>query len=170
MSERRDELQADRTQALPLLHGDQRNELQYRRSREFQVFAWSSSLLVAIAGAFLLARPTELFEPFVRSGSSGRLVATLLVLILCWFSARWQAIQRDYRRGHQRVLAQIAEELGAFSGHGGAEPLYPGKWRDWGSKPEALGHPLARPSKSMATVVLGIVAVIAIWAPLLPVP
>ena len=84
---------------LSLFQSEQRAELEYRRSREFQVFVWSSALLVGLSAALLATPPSDSGESFIRSGYIGRDVATALIAVLTVFSVRWQTIQRDRQRG-----------------------------------------------------------------------
>ena len=128
------------------------------------MFAWSSGLLVALVTAFLLSAKGG--DPFLHYGSPGRWVASITVCMLAGFSALWQNHQREYRRGHQRVLSRISSRLGAFEPDiDGGSPLYPCEWRSWGHEEEMKGAPWRRPSKFYATILLGAVALLGIWVP-----
>ena len=50
----KDELNLDnKIDILKFIYQDQRGEMEYRREREYRIFAWSSSLLTALIGALL---------------------------------------------------------------------------------------------------------------------
>lgn len=143
------------------LQTQQREELQYRRSREFQIFTWSVSLLLAIIAAVLVKPPGIL----ARGGVVWRAVASIVVAGLTFYSLYWQLYQRQSSAAHARVLAKIAEKLGVFdpAAFGGSGPLYPDHWRDWGKRYLSFREQLAQPSKISATLLVGIIAMVSLW-------
>lgn len=44
---------------LKYLHEEQRDQLAYRRNREFQIFTWSTTLLLATVGILLVKDPSK---------------------------------------------------------------------------------------------------------------
>jgi hypothetical protein len=76
----------------------QRDELQYRRSREFQIFTWSATILLALIAA-VAVKPPDLLA---RGGSAVREVLSATVLGLTYFSLAWQLQQRRSAAAHAR--------------------------------------------------------------------
>jgi len=143
------------------LQTQQREELQYRRSREFQIFTWSVTLLLAIVTAVLVKPPDFL----ATGGLALRTVASVVVVGLTFYSLSWQLYQRQSAAAHARVLATIAGKLGVFDSQafGGPEPLYPERWKRWGQRYITLREQLSRPSKMSATLAVGVVALVSLW-------
>lgn len=138
-------------------------ELNYRRNREFQIFTWSASILLAIIGA-LLIRAQGSSTLFTNRGAYWKIVASLVVTGLTFFSAKWQLDQRKFSVELQQVLARIRTKLGCFDANafGGAETLYPTRWKDWGTRYLTLRTQATRASKISATILLGVVALASI--------
>lgn len=143
------------------LQTKQREELQYRRSREFQIFTWSVTLLLAVIAAVLVKPP----EVLSRGGTALRAVASIIVAGLTFYSLHWQLYQRKSAATHARVLAKMAEKLGAFdpAAFGGPDSLYPDHWRDWGKHYLTFREQLSRPSKLSATLLVGAIALVSLW-------
>jgi hypothetical protein len=95
------------------LHTLQTMELNYRRNREFQIFTWSATILIAIIGA-LLIRAQGSSTLFTNHGAYWKIVAGLVVTGLTFFSAKWQLEQRKFSAELQRVLASIGTSLAAL--------------------------------------------------------
>jgi hypothetical protein len=146
------------------LHTPQFGELHYRRTREFQIFTWSATILLAITGALLVkAQGSSTF--LAGRGVIWRFLASAVVLGLTLFSVKWQLEQRKWTAELQSVLATIATKLRCFDAEAfdGPEPLYPDKWKKWGTRYVTLRKQLTRPSKISATLLLGIMAFTSIW-------
>lgn len=143
------------------LQTQQREELQYRRSREFQIFTWSATLLFAVIAAALVKPPDIL----AKGGAAWRTVASVLVVVLTFYSLRWQLYQRQSTAAHARVLTRIAGKLGVFdpSAFDGPDALYPEEWKGWGSRYVTYREQLSRPSKMSATLLVGILALVSLW-------
>ena len=57
----KDELDLEnKINTLKFIYQDQRGEMEYRREREYRIFAWSSSLLTALIGALLITKQSDL--------------------------------------------------------------------------------------------------------------
>ena len=149
------------------LHVQQRAELHYRRIREFQIFSWSAAILLgSIVG--LLARKAD-FQTLAQEKVGWRVIASIVIAGLTVFSLAWQLHQRRSAAAHARVLARIAGHLGAFDAAAFdlKEPLYPQIWESWGTRFKTLGSLLLRPSKVLATALLGLIALLTTWLDLM---
>jgi hypothetical protein len=69
-------------------------EVQNRRTREYQIFSWTSGLLVALIGALLVfpRAPQTIWSIY---GVAGRLLAALAVAVLASQSIVWQIRNRQ---------------------------------------------------------------------------
>ena len=153
-------------ETLKLMYEDQRQELSYRRGREFQIFTWSSTILVALTAALLL---TEVGKNLTleQYGVWGDALITSIVISLVSFSVTWQHNQRRLSARHAKVLARITREIGCFDENFGKEgkPVYPEEWKAWGISNVSFRKHLSTPGKISATIVLGIITIVAIWLP-----
>jgi hypothetical protein len=148
------------------LYNEQREELSYRRHREFQIFSWSTTILIAITGAFLLSDPKKGF--LTSSGLFGSITASVVVVALTAFSINWQLNQRKCSAAHQRVIVKLDELLGCFNTNVFAYhfQIYPDEWKNWGHKNINLWEQLIKnPTKINATALLGLAAFASIWLP-----
>src|SRR5687767_669813 len=75
-------------------------ELNYRRNREFQIFTWSASILIAIIGA-LLIRAQGSSTLFTNRGAYWKLVAGLVVTGVTFFSVNGNWNSGNSRRSQQ---------------------------------------------------------------------
>ena len=157
---------------LKFVFQDQRNEMQYRREREYRIFTWSSSILSALIGALLITRQTGsiIWQPF---GVWGNLVASAAVVLITIYSVLWHSRNNRFRGQNAQVISRINKllhcfEKGYFDNSGTA--LFPDVWTDYGksrsksSFRKLLGRILAV-NYTSATVLLGILALIMIWLP-----
>jgi hypothetical protein len=132
---------SDKIEILKHVHLMQRDEIMYRRDREFKVFTWCSSILFALVGALLISKQSEVvvWEPY---GLLGRTVASMAVISIVVFSVKWQNTQRNFARKNARVIANVNKLLycfedGAFGQQEG-ESVLPKGWADWGKgKPKS---------------------------------
>lgn len=146
------------------LQTQQRAELNYRRGREFQIFTWSTTILLAIIGSlFLKGKDSPIVIP--TSSFIWRIIISIVIFGLTTYSILWQYHQRKASAAHSRVLAKIAGHLQCFndSAFGDTDSLYPKSWRGWGTKFVSIKEQLTRPSKISATFLLGILALITLW-------
>jgi hypothetical protein len=145
-------------ETLRYLEKQQHEELQYRRSREFQIFTWSATIQLTIIAA-VLVKPPDLLA---RGGWISRVGLSVIVLCLTSFSLVWQLQQRRLAAMHQQVLVRIVERLGAFDpkrlGGAGSEALYPEEWRGWGTRHATLSEQFRVGSKISATLAIGGIA------------
>lgn len=135
-------------------------ELSFRRSRENEIFNWSSTILIAFIGVALLftdeTRAVLLREWF------GACIAAAVMILVTRFSIKWQMKQRDYLAKTQQILVNIERALGFYE-H--PKVAYPEEWMDWGKKDVELSERLFnKPTKITATAALGVVATIAAFA------
>jgi hypothetical protein len=156
-----------RTELLKHLSTEQWEELNHRREREEQMFAWSTAVFLAVIGGLLVAELPE--DSFLRSwGKTGRAIACAVILVFTYFSVWWQRRQRIIASGHKRVLARVQAELGCFTKPEKSDSLYPAAWKEWGTEDQSWNRLLARPhkpSKVLVTILFGVVAAAVIWLP-----
>jgi hypothetical protein len=144
----------------------QRHELMYRREREFRIFTWSSTILVALIGALLVVRQSETIV-LQSYGIWGKVVATLAIVALVFFSVKWQNRQRSFARKNAKSIARMSKLLHCFE-EGFFDPkengaLYPKEWANWGKDNSKMITRFFRANKITATTLLGILAVTMIW-------
>jgi hypothetical protein len=159
---------SEKIEILRHIHLMQRDEIMYRRDREFKVFTWCSSILFALIGALLITKQSEaiVWESY---GFLGKTIASMAVIALVIFSIKWQNTQKNFARKNARVIANINKLLycfedAIFSPQEG-ESILPKEWADWGkSKPKSSTR-LFQSNKITATALLGVFAVLMIWIP-----
>jgi len=153
----------ERLETLKYAYQDQRNELDFRRRRENEVFTWSATILVIILGG-LLSAPGQKALLTTSSFTVARVLATIVILGLALFSVSWQQKICRLRARNTRVMVQIAEEMGCFvAGPKGERSLYPDEWRRWGSRYVSLRNQLLSASRICATTLLALTALVALW-------
>lgn len=148
------------------LHEEQRDQLTYRRNREFQIFTWSATLLLAIVGLLIVKDPDK--DVLLTKALYARLLGSVVVLGVGTYSALWQIYQRQRAAAHQRVLVKLAEKLGCFErGPADETTLYPYQWKSWGTRYNTFREQVTRPSKVSATMALMVIALVSIWLDIL---
>jgi hypothetical protein len=165
-------LTENKIEILKFVFQDQRNEMQYRREREYRIFTWSSSILSALIGALLITRQTGsiIWQPY---GVWGNLVASAAVVLITIYSVLWHSRNNRFRGQNAQVISRINKllhcfEKGYFDNSGTA--LFPDEWTDYGkgriksSFSKLLGRIFAV-NYTSATALLGILALIMIWLP-----
>jgi hypothetical protein len=162
----------NKTDILKFVFQDQRNEMQYRREREYRIFTWSSSILSALIGALLITKQTGtmIWQPY---GVFGNIVASAAVALITIYSVLWHFRNSKFRGQNAQVISRINKllhcfEKGYFDKSGSA--LFPSEWIDYGKdgKRSSLQKLLGRifaVNYTSATVLLGILALIMIWLP-----
>jgi hypothetical protein len=141
----------------------QRNELATRRDEETKVFTWSSTILLAIIGALLVANQSEniVWAPY---GVFGKTMASIAIAALVFFSVIWQNRHHHYHVEGARVIVRIERllhyfEKGFFDAN---EALFPEKWETWGKQKTRFVQ-IFRADRSGATLLLGGLAIVVIW-------
>jgi len=143
------------------MHKIVREELSYRRSRQQQIFTWSSAILVAIIAAMLISNSNSLVITI-----QGKLIAIILVTMISLVSSNWQMKQRKLLTDLQIVVTRIMKELGYFSLSQTSDnkSVLPSSWENWGQNYSSLKSQLKinHPTKILVTIMLGIAAIFAI--------
>lgn len=150
------------------LHQIQYAEANFRRSRELQVFFWSSSLFLAVAGILMAVDNTKtvVWESF---GCGGKIVVTLTLLFMAIFSIAWQNRERRFENDQKKLIAKINKQLGVFNegafGLGEGETLYPNedRWINWGAADLHKFSRYARGNLITATWILAALAILMVW-------
>jgi hypothetical protein len=157
---------------LKFVFQDQRNEMQYRRDREYRIFTWSSSILSALIGALLITKQSGsiIWQPY---GIFGNLVASAAVVLITIYSALWHFRNNKFRGQNAQVISRISKLLHCFEKNyfdKSGSALFPGEWTDYGkdgkkSSFQKLLRRIFAVNYTSATVLLGILALIMIWLP-----
>lgn len=141
------------------LYEAQLKQLEYRRARENEIFNWSSAILVGFIGAALLLT-SDKRGLLLQTGVGAGLAAAAMAIVTV-FSIKWQLKQRCFLAETQKVIASIESALGLFE-----EPYrLPSHWKGWGEKNVTFRERVLKPSKIMATMLLGALAVAAAILP-----
>ena len=157
---------------LKFVFQDQRNEMQYRREREYRIFTWSSSILSALIGALLITKQTGTMI-WQSYGAWGNLVASAAVVLITIYSVLWHFRNDKFSGQNAQVVSRINKllhcfEKGYFDKSGTA--LFPDEWTHYGKDKKkspfqkVLGRIFAV-NYTSSTVLLGILALIMIWLP-----
>lgn len=112
-------------------------EVQNRRAREYQIFSWTSGLLVALIGA-LLVFPRAPQPIWTIYGGTGRFLAALAVAVFALHSIVWQIRNRQTGQDNARAVVRINQLLHLFDpGYfdpGSDQSVLPPQWQKWGGK------------------------------------
>lgn len=148
---------------LKALNSIAREEISYRRNREQHIFAWSSAILVSVVTAILVA---EFKAGSLLSTVGGKAIATALIILLSFGSARWQMKQKRLLAEVQRVSSSVMNRMGLldFKQVGNHDPITADKWKKWGDRKHTWEHHIKHPGKILTTCLLGIAAVVTLWA------
>src|SRR5262245_4200066 len=143
--------------SLEIMYEDQRKELEYRRNREYQIFTWSATILLALIGGSLVSRSKD--SVLSNIGPLGSALAVLVILAFTVYVLCWLLHQRRCMRAHQRVLAQIALKRGWFQEltEDGRRRLLPDAWKELGNADNGRAGGLG---KMAITAALGLVATV----------
>jgi hypothetical protein len=93
-----------------------------RREREYQVFAWTNSVLLLVIGAFIVVNPTnknvlDIFDKVALSAA---------MIVLTTASYIWQRRSRNQVVAGARILSRILDNLRLREpGYFGEEPVFP---------------------------------------------
>lgn len=145
----------------------QYEELNFRREREYKIFTWTSSILFALIGALLIYRQ-ESAELLKSYGDVGKLTGSLAVLLLVFFSISWLNRNAKYRGQNAKALAHFSNLLHCYD-EGFYDPLnkttlFPNEWARYGEGHKKFKNRFLRPNFSTALSLLGVLAIIMIWA------
>ena len=151
---------------LKFLYQDQRNEMEYRRQREYRIFTWSSNILLALIGALLITKQTETLV-WKQYGYWGNIIASAAVLLIVVYSTIWQFRNTKFRGWNASVICRVGQilryyEKGYFSPEKN-ESLLPEHWAQYGDEEVKLHGRLLSTNYVSATFWLSILALIMIW-------
>ena len=154
---------------LAVFHQDQREQIAFRRSRESEIFGWSAGLLFAFAGSMILGQDASKLPVIFSENVDGAFVLSIVVFTTI-FPISWQQKEREHMAVHERVLARLSKALGAFEPGRFFEgdAVYPRGWESYGTRHILLRNRLQEHSKVLATLLIGLGAVlvtIAIYFP-----
>jgi hypothetical protein len=152
-----------RFETIRLLAELERDELNYRRKREMQIFSGSAAILLAVMGAVFL--PHEKDRTFIIAhGQSAQTAAIIAIVVIVVFSVAWQ--DREWREAneHQQALTQIFTILECFTPgkFGLSGTLFLESRKEWGKKHSSLPKRVFTFGKILATIALGFLAIISI--------
>jgi len=150
-------------ETLKLLAELERDELNYRRKREMQIFSGSAAILLAVMGAVFL--PHDKDRTFIIAhGQSAQATAIIAILVIVVFSVAWQ--DREWRDAnkHQKALTQIFTIFECFTPgkYGLSDTLFLDSRKDWGTRHSSFAKRVFTFGKILATIALGLLAIISI--------
>lgn len=160
----------DKMDILKHIHTVQRDEVKFRRDREYQVFAWTNSIFVALIGVLLLSQPSQ-GVIWGSYGINGKIIASIAVLVLVVYSSNWQYRNLRIQDKSAKIIVKINRlfhlfEKGFFDSTSN-DALYPDEWVDWGTPSKKITKKLSRLLFSAnyisTTMLLGILAIVMIW-------
>lgn len=145
---------------------NQLNELNFRREREYRIFTWSSSILLALIGGLLIYRQESglLLNSY---GLAGRIIASATIVLLVFFSISWQNRNNRYRGQNAQTIAHISDLFRCYE-DGFYDPenntaLFRKEWADYGKNHTKFKSRFLHANFVTATFVLGILATLMIW-------
>lgn len=145
-----------------------RDETKVLRERQDKIFTWSNNILLLVIGALLIVDRSKSVV-WSTQGSLGKAIASLAILVLVWFSLRWQQRLRNWQEESVEVENKIEKLLHCYDkGFYGTEDgvaLYPERWaqpREYHRR-ISFRKRILRVNYVSATALLGILAVAMIW-------
>jgi len=146
---------------------NQLNELNFRREREYRIFTWSSSILLALIGGLLIYRQESglLLNSY---GLLGRIIVSATAILLVFFSIAWQNRNNKYRGQNAQTIAHISKLFHCYE-DGFYDPenntaLFRKEWADYGKSHTKFKSRFFHANFVTATFLLGILAISMIWA------
>ena len=148
---------------LEALNSIAREEINYRRSREQHIFAWSSAILVGVITAMLVA---DIKAGTLLATCLGKAVATVLTLTISFGSAQWQMKQKRLLAEIQKVSSRVMTRMGLLDlkQRASQDTITDGKWKKWGARSHTWGYHICHPGKIVTTCLLGVAAILTIWS------
>jgi hypothetical protein len=171
MEESTSQMTKEEIDLLIYMETTQRQEIRYREERQYNIFKWSSSILLALMGALLVTKPSESLI-WVHYGLTGKIMASIIVILLVVFSVQWQIRNRRFYAENGAVIQRIDYllhyyEKGYFD-PAGKVAILPENWlRDYPTPKEKINF-IGRMKSfnyTSATAVLGLLTLVMIWVP-----
>lgn len=106
MDKHNEPLSKDKIDLLLYMENAQRQEIRQRDARQQEIFKWTNSILIAIMGALLVTKQSEALI-WGAYGLTGKLMASLIIIYLTYFSIRWQIRNRKYDSENGAVIQRI---------------------------------------------------------------
>jgi hypothetical protein len=146
---------------------NQLNEVNFRREREYRIFTWSSSILLALIGGLLIYRQESglLLNSY---GLIGRVIVSATVILLVFFSIAWQNRNNKYRGQNAQTISHISKLLHCYD-EGFYDPennstLFRKEWADYGKGHTRFKARFFHANFVTATFLLGVLSILMIWA------
>jgi hypothetical protein len=150
------------------MHSVQFDELNFRRTREFRIFQWSSYVFIALIGILIsIDKSKTLF--WDNLGLYGKIISTITILVFIVFSIIWQNRERKFGHENQQIIAKINKLLFVFDegnfGLNENETLFINniRWKNWGNTKLNNKKRFFRGNFITATWLLGILTILMIW-------
>ncbi len=138
----------------------------FRREREFKIFTWSSTMFLALMGVLLVVKKPETIL-WLQFGLAGRIIASITICILIFYSISWQNRERRLGNRHAQVTASINKLLHCFDNEyfdlRNGQTLFPIEWENWGQANISSMKRFLRANLVTATWLLGVLDIFAIW-------
>ena len=145
----------------------QRQEARVYDERQYNIFKWSSSILLAVMGALLIIEPSESVV-WGSYGLTGKVIASLVILLFVGFSIQWQIRNRKQYAENGAVVQRIDELLHfyekGFFDPDGEVAIFPERWKHSPTRGEInLVNRLKSLNYASATAILGLMTLVVIW-------
>ncbi len=160
------EMSSEKMELLKFLYDHRIGEVNFLRERQDKIFAWSSNIFMALIGALLIIEPSK--APVWAFTLQSKLVASLAVSILMFFSIRWQQRTHSWQSESGQVIQKMEQLLHCYDkgyfDHKKDLALFPMRWNNPEiEKPPSFMKTIFSANYISATVILGILAVVMIW-------
>lgn len=156
----------DKIDILKFIYTEQIGELNFRRAREFKIFAWSGAIFIGLIALLLVFKKTETVI-WKLYGVEGKIIASFSIIALGVFSIMWQNRERSFGNGNARVVAKINKLLHCFDegyfGLNNNDTLFPLEWVPWGQANIKSARRMFRANLVTATWFLCLLCLFMIW-------
>lgn len=159
-------LDRNELEVLLFLYKDQKDEIMFRREREFRIFTWSNTIFLALMGLLIVVKQSESIL-WIQFGISGKVAASATIIFLLFFSIYFQHRERLFGNKNEEIIARINRLLHCFDkgyfDSNTEETLFPKEWINWGKRDVLSPRRFLRTNFITATWLLGLMDFIAIW-------
>lgn len=141
----------------------QYQELSFRRNREFHVFLWFATVLLAIDSSLLIIDNSKNIL-WMNYGVLGKITVSCIIFVIGALSITWQNRERKFSYTNCKIISMIEELLGGFEVFASINrPLFPEYWKKWGTKNLFSVKRYLRGNFVTTTCLLTIVSICVIW-------
>jgi hypothetical protein len=148
------------------LHKHVKEEVDFLRKRQDQIFNWTSGILMGLIGALLIIEPSK--HPVWGAQLGSKLVVSAALLVFITFSVVWQQRTRRWHGENGQVILKMEQLMHCYDeGYfdpAGETVLFPSRW----NKPPEAEIPgfkkrLFAANYVSATILIGMLAIAMVW-------